>query len=87
MPIFHMPIILNVEADTLEEAQKAINDWMEEVDTAELPVGYEDMDCEPETEYNDEGQRVMFLPVDEEPNLDAEDDVERDDFNDDDDLA
>lgn len=87
MSVFAMPIIIMIEADSVEEAQKAIDDWGEEVELDnDLPVGTEDIDTEPQYELNDEGQRVLYLPALEECDEDGLDsDVgndEDDDFND-----
>lgn len=86
MSIFAMPIVLMIEADSIEEAQKAIDDWSEEVDLDEdLPVGTEDIDTTPPCDHNDEGQRLVYLPaVDDEdmdPDDEMDDDEEDDDFN------
>jgi len=80
-----MPILLMIEADNFEEAQKAIDDWANEVELDnDLPVGTEDINITPEYECNDEGMRVLYLPCieDDEDILDVEEDEETDDFND-----
>lgn len=79
-----MPIVLMVEADSPEDAQKALEDWAEEVDiNSDLPVGTEDMDVMPHCDNNDEGQRLLYLPTFEEEDLDELDnDNDEDDFND-----
>lgn len=83
-----MPIVLAIEADSAEEAQKAIDDWSEEVDMRDsLPLGTEDIDPAPEYELNDEGQRVLLLPALEENIGDEDSDMDfdgTDDFSDDD---
>jgi hypothetical protein len=84
MPVFAMPIVLMVEADSVEEAQKVIDDWSEEIDMSDdLPIGTEDLDTSPSTELNDEGQRVLYLPaIDEaDEDIDDEDRDDEDDFN------
>lgn len=83
MPVFSMPVIINIEADTLAEAQKSLEEWNDSVDMDDdLPVGTEDIDIEPATELNEEGQRILILPVNED--LDEEDqgleDATDDDF-------
>lgn len=85
MPIFTMPVLLMIEADSASEAQKAIDDWSEEIELDnDLPVGTEDIDTSPNCENNDEGQRVLYLPVfEEDPEEDeiVTDDDDEDDFN------
>lgn len=84
MAVFHMPIVLQIEADSLEDAQKAIDDWVSEVDMEDgMPTGTEDIDGSPNCEYNDEGQRLLYLPTADEVDEDIdEDDDDDDDFND-----
>ena len=84
MAVFHMPIVLEIEADSLEEAQKAMDDWVGEIDIDDdLPTGSEDIDVSPTCEYNDEGQRLLYLPtVDESDEDGIDDDDDSDDFND-----
>lgn len=80
MAIYTLPIVLMIEADSAEEAMKAVEDWSEEVDVGnDLPTGTEDIDIAPATETNDEGQRVLLLPMLE--------DIEDDDYMDDEDEA
>lgn len=88
MAVFHMPIVLQIEADSLEEAQKAIDDWVSEVDMDDdLPTGTEDIDASPNCDYNDEGQRLLYLPTIDESDEDTkDDDDDDDDFNDADDF-
>jgi hypothetical protein len=85
MALFAMPVVLMIEADSVEEAQKAIDDWSEEIDMGDdLPIGTEDLDTQPSCELNDEGQRVLYLPAVDEVDEDVEDDDrdDADDFND-----
>lgn len=79
-----MPMVLEIEADSAEEAQKAMDDWVSEIDIDDdLPTGTEDIDVSPTCEYNDEGLRLLYLPtVDEVDEDTVEDDSDGDDFND-----
>lgn len=86
MPIFPMPIVLMIEANSIDEAQQAIDDWVETLDIeTDLPTGTEELEAAPGTEVNDENQRVLFLSNTEdyalEENGDEEND-EQDHFND-----
>jgi hypothetical protein len=81
MAVFHMPIILQIEADSAEEAQKAIDDWVGEIDiNDDLPTGTEDIDGAPNCDYNDEGQRLLYLPTNDEADEDLKEEDEDDDF-------
>lgn len=83
MATFAIPVVLMIDADSIEEAQKAVEEWGEEIDMDDLPAGTEDMDCAPACEFNDEGQRLLYLPSEEETPKDLEDESdEEDDFND-----
>jgi len=76
-----MPIILQIEADSAEEAQKAIDDWVGEIDiNDDLPTGTEDIDGAPNCDYNDEGQRLLYLPTNDEADEDLKEEDEDDDF-------
>lgn len=70
MPLFAMPIILNVEADSLSEAQEAVELWGEDLEIDSCPEGTESFDVLPACDMI-EGQRVLYLP--------AEDDFSQDD--------
>lgn len=78
-----MPIVLMIDAESPEEAQKAVEDWSEEIDMNDaLPTGTEDIDVAPPLEHNDEGQRILYLPVFEDFSDEETFDDEEDDFND-----
>lgn len=82
MTVFHMPIILQIEADSLEDAQKAVDDWAGELDMDDdLPLGTEDIDASPNCDFNDEGQKLLYLPAADELDEMAKSDDD-DDFND-----
>jgi hypothetical protein len=84
MAVFHMPMVLEIEADSLEDAQRAMDEWVGDIDiNDDLPAGTEDIDVSPTCEYNDEGQRLLYLPtVDESEEDGLDDDDDSDDFND-----
>lgn len=84
MAVFHMPMVIQIEADSVEEAQKAMDDWVTEIDMDDdLPLGTEDIDVSPNCDYNDEGQRLLYLPTIDEADEEATDeDSDDDDFND-----
>lgn len=85
MAVFAMPIILMIQADTTTEAQKALEEWEDNIDIHnDLPVGTNDIDISPSCELNDEGQRVLYLPAFEDIDEDEDDDVDDDDDSDDD---
>lgn len=80
-----MPVVLMIDADSVEDAKTAIEDWCNEIDlNDDLPAGTEDIDISPNCDYNDEGQRILYLPtIEEGDNLsDDEDEDEDDDFQD-----
>lgn len=62
MPLFQMPIVLTIKADSLDEAQEAIDDWNEELD--DLPAGTEEIDIEPDCEIDDvSGHKTLTLAL------------------------
>lgn len=79
-----------IEADSIEDAQKAIDDWSEDVDLEDnLPTGTEDLNPSPHCEYNDEGQRLVYLSTIDgcnDDDVDDDDDDDDDDFNDGEDI-
>lgn len=86
MGTYYMPIVFTIEADSIEEAQNALSEWSDSIDmNTDVPNGTDDVDISPTCEYNDEGQRVLYLPVIEN-DLDTDSDVDDmddgDDFND-----
>jgi hypothetical protein len=83
MAIFAMPIVLMIEADSVEEAQKSIDDWAEDIDHDYLPAGLDDLDHSPQCDHNDEGQRLLYLATHDAADEElSSDDDEDDDFND-----
>ncbi len=83
MAVFHMPIVLQIEADSLEDAQKVIDDWIVEIDIDDdLPAGTEDIDGSPNCEYGEDGHKVLYLPTEKIEVIDDEL-VGEDDFNND----
>lgn len=85
MPIFPMPIVFMIEANSVDEAQRAIDEWAETLDIeTDLPAGTEELEAAPGTEVNDENQRVLFLSNTEDYALEenGEEDDQQDHFND-----
>lgn len=66
MAIFAVPILLMIEASSLDEAQKSVDEWGNDMDLSDdFPEGTEDVDFEPNVEFNDEGARVLYMPTTE----------------------
>lgn len=84
MSVYHFPIIVAINSDSPEEARKALDDWADEIEMDMMPIGTESVDHCPEIEQNDEGQRLVYLPAEEEddPSEDEESYDDSDDFND-----
>ncbi len=85
MPLFSMPIILRIEAASLQDAQEQIDSWHEDLDTDCLPEGTDSVEHSPSVEKIDD-QRVIYLPLEEDED-DGDGEEEDYDVDDDDDDA
>ena len=80
MAMYSIPVVFTIEADSLEEAQKAVEEWADEVDEDNLPAGTGDVDAAPHCIDGEDG-RTLHLPTNEDVDTDDLDDGV-DDFND-----
>ena len=62
MPLFSMPVVFKIKAESLEEAQEIVDGWVEDLDMDhDVPDGTEDIDSAPEYEVDDDGNKIISI--------------------------
>lgn len=67
MGLYSIPIIFNIEADSLDDAKQAMDEWHQSVNFNDMPDGIDSIHYDLKTEIDpDDGSRVIYLPPIEE---------------------
>lgn len=71
-----MPIVILLEADSMKDAQKKLDDWLDELDLDHMPEGTENVDVSPECDISDDSRTFLLPNYDDEETEELDEEIE-----------